>query len=102
MQLGTDLSKDVPKGHCAAYVSSERSRFIIPTTYLNHSAFRELLEKGEEEYCFEYQMGLTIPCEEIFFRHLTTMLRRKKKAALKTMDVDELIDFHCPKESDCK
>jgi SAUR family protein len=74
MQSGTDLPKDVPKGHCAVYVGSERSRFIIPTTYLNHSVFRALLEKAEEEYGFEYQMGLTIPCEEIVFRHLTTFI----------------------------
>lgn len=103
MQSCTDIPKDVPKGHCAVYVGSERRRFIIPTTYLHHSLFRALLEKAEEEYGFEYQMGLTIPCEEVVFRHLTTMLRRKKKTAFKTMDVDaEFIDLRCRADSHSK
>ena len=71
---------DVPRGHCAVYVGSERSRFVIPTTYLNHSLFRVLLEKAEEEYGFDHQMGLTIPCEEIAFLYLTSMSGKKEVA----------------------
>ena len=71
------LSTDIPKGHCAVYVGSQRSRFIIPIIYFNHSVFQTLLEKAEEEYGFDHQMGLTIPCEEADFRYLTSMLGNK-------------------------
>ncbi|XP_057819810.2 auxin-responsive protein SAUR50 [Cryptomeria japonica] len=69
------LPLDVPKGHCAVYVGIERSRFVIPTDYLNHFLFGALLEKAEEEYGFDHQMGLTIPCDEVAFKNLTTCLR---------------------------
>ncbi|XP_057819774.2 protein SMALL AUXIN UP-REGULATED RNA 12 [Cryptomeria japonica] len=71
------LPTDVPKGHCAVYVGSGRSRFIIPTEYLNHSVFRALLDKAEEEYGFDHHMGLIIPCEEIAFQHLTSVLEKE-------------------------
>ena len=83
----------VPKGHCAVYVGSERSRFVIPTTYLNHSLFRVLLEKAEEEYGFGHQMGLTIPCEEIAFHYLTSLLG-KKEVAPANLKLDELLHMH--------
>ncbi|GLJ24057.1 hypothetical protein SUGI_0458680 [Cryptomeria japonica] len=86
------LPTDVPKGHSAVYVGSERTRFIIPTEYLNHSLLRALLDKAEEEYGFDHQMGLIIPCEEVAFQHLTSMLR-KNDPALKNMKLDEFIDF---------
>ncbi|XP_057819766.2 protein SMALL AUXIN UP-REGULATED RNA 12-like [Cryptomeria japonica] len=71
------LPADIPKRHCSVYVGSEQSRYIIPTKYLNHSLFRELLDKAEEEYGFDHQMGLTIPCEEVAFQYLTSMLRKR-------------------------
>ena len=71
------LPTDVPKGHCAVYVGSERSRFVIPTVYLNHSLFRALLEKAEEEYGFDHHMGLIIHCEEAVFQSLTSKLGNK-------------------------
>ena len=98
----TVVPKDVPKGNCAVYIGHDRSRFTILTICLNHSMFKELLEKALEEYGFEYQMGLTILYDKVVFRHLTAILRGENKVALKTMDADKLIDFHCHKELDCK
>ncbi|GLJ24081.1 hypothetical protein SUGI_0459290 [Cryptomeria japonica] len=86
------LPSDVPKGHCAVYVGSERSRFIIPAVYLNHSLFRALLDKAEEEYGFDHQMGLIIPCEEAVFQYLTSMLS-KKDLGLNNIKLDELLDI---------
>ncbi|CAN6463614.1 unnamed protein product [Victoria cruziana] len=66
---------DIPKGHFAVYVGEHRRRFLIPTSYLKSPTFQELLDKTEEEYGFQPEMGLTIPCSEGAFRALTMQLR---------------------------
>ncbi|KAJ1693284.1 hypothetical protein LUZ63_009982 [Rhynchospora breviuscula] len=67
---------DVPKGHFPVYVGERRKRFVIPTTYLNHPSFLTLLERVEEEFGFQNQLGgLTLPCEECDFAALITDLR---------------------------
>lgn len=96
---GGALPKDVPKGHCAVYVGSGRTRFIIPTEYLNHSLLRALLDKAEEEYGFDHQMGLIIPCEEVAFQWLISMLG-KKNSALENLELEELIEFSSSSEGD--
>ncbi|KAK9129558.1 hypothetical protein Sjap_010045 [Stephania japonica] len=67
---------DVPKGHFAVYVGENRSRFIVPISFLAHPEFQTLLHRAEEEFGFDHDMGITIPCEEVVFRSLTSMLLR--------------------------
>ncbi|CAA2940399.1 auxin-induced 15A-like [Olea europaea subsp. europaea] len=69
------LPFDVPKGHFAVYVGENRSRYIVPISFLSHPEFQCLLRQAEEEFGFDHDMGLTIPCEEVVFRSLTSMLR---------------------------
>ncbi|KAL8051241.1 hypothetical protein ABFX02_06G134800 [Erythranthe guttata] len=71
-------STKVPKGHLVVYVGeSEKKRFVIPLSYLNHPSFQELLCQAEEEFGFRHPMGgLTIPCSEESFIGLTSHLRR--------------------------
>ncbi|KAJ4716667.1 Auxin-induced protein [Melia azedarach] len=69
------LPLDVPKGHFAVYVGQNRSRYIVPISFLTHPEFQCLLRQAEEEFGFDHDMGLTIPCEEVVFRSLTSMLR---------------------------
>ncbi|CAA6663193.1 unnamed protein product [Spirodela intermedia] len=57
------LPLDVPKGHFAVYVGENRSRHI------------SLLRSAEEEFGFDHDMGITLPCEEVVFRSLTSLLR---------------------------
>ncbi|CAL5328975.1 unnamed protein product [Camellia sinensis] len=68
------LPLDVPKGHFAVYVGENRSRHIVPISFLSHPQFQCLLRRAEEEFGFDHDMGLTIPCEEVVFRSLTSML----------------------------
>ncbi|KAK9108988.1 hypothetical protein Sjap_017048 [Stephania japonica] len=66
----SSASAVVPKGHIAVYVGdSQKRRFIVPISYLNHPSFQQLLNQAEEEFGFDHPMGgITIPCsEEIFF-----------------------------------
>lgn len=69
------LPDDVPKGHFAVYVGENRSRYIIPISWLDHPEIRSLLQRAEEEFGFKHEMGLTIPCEEVVFRSLTAMIK---------------------------
>ncbi|EYU35287.1 hypothetical protein ABFS82_06G130600 [Erythranthe guttata] len=72
-------SAEVPKGHLAVYIGeSEKKRFVIPLSYLNHPSFQELLCQAEEEFGFHHPMGgLTIPCSEELFVELTYRLSRE-------------------------
>ncbi|GAA0166290.1 hypothetical protein Leryth_017003 [Lithospermum erythrorhizon] len=69
------LPVDVPKGHFPVYVGEKRSRYVVPISFLSHPEFQVLLQRAEEEFGFDHDMGLTIPCEEVVFRSLTSMLR---------------------------
>ncbi|KAJ9549429.1 hypothetical protein OSB04_021972 [Centaurea solstitialis] len=69
--------QDVPKGHLAVYVGEiQRKRFVVPLSYLDQPVFQDLLRRSEEEFGFNHPMGgLTIPCHEEAFVHLTAQLR---------------------------
>ncbi|KAG8481656.1 hypothetical protein CXB51_026516 [Gossypium anomalum] len=69
------LPDDVPKGHFVVYVGENRSRYIIPISWLAHPEFQILLQRAEEEFGFTHDAGLRIPCEEVIFRSLTAMIR---------------------------
>ncbi|XP_009759019.1 auxin-responsive protein SAUR50-like [Nicotiana tabacum] len=69
------LPIDVPKGHFAVYVGENRTRYIVPISFLSHPEFQCLLRCAEEEFGFDHDMGITIPCEELVFQSLTNMLR---------------------------
>ncbi|QHN93288.1 hypothetical protein HN51_052027 [Arachis hypogaea] len=70
--------EDVPKGHFVVYVGGvgeKRSRYILPISFLSTPQFQILLHQAEEEFGFDHQMGLTIPCQQHVFESLTSMLR---------------------------
>ncbi|KAI4336795.1 hypothetical protein L6164_015276 [Bauhinia variegata] len=69
------LPLDVPKGHFVVYVGENRSRYIVPISYLSRPEFQNLLHQAEEEFGFDHGRGLTIPCEQVIFESLTSMLR---------------------------
>ncbi|KAL5713465.1 Auxin-responsive protein saur21 [Ranunculus cassubicifolius] len=74
--LSNSETSVVPKGHIAVYVGeSQKKRFVVPLSYLNHSLFQDLLYQAEEEFGFTHPMGgLTIPCDEYTFVELTGRL----------------------------
>uniref|UniRef100_A0A803QSX8 Uncharacterized protein n=2 Tax=Cannabis sativa TaxID=3483 RepID=A0A803QSX8_CANSA len=74
--ISANGTNDVPKGHLAVYVGeSQKKRFVIPISYLNHPLFQNLLNRAEEEFGFDHPTGgLTIPCSEDYFISLTSAL----------------------------
>ncbi|KAI9160952.1 hypothetical protein LWI28_013056 [Acer negundo] len=80
-------NEDVPKGFLAVYVGPELRRFVIPMSYLSMPEFRVLMDSVAEEYGFEHEGGLQIPCEEQDFvdilRKCVTMDRMMYKSKKK-------------------
>ncbi|BAT96539.1 hypothetical protein VIGAN_08349500 [Vigna angularis var. angularis] len=66
---------DAPKGYLAVYVGQNMKRFVIPVSHLNQPLFQDLLNQAEEEFGYDHPMGgLTIPCSEDLFQHITSRL----------------------------
>ncbi|GLT80771.1 hypothetical protein SLA2020_521940 [Shorea laevis] len=61
----TCVPEDVRKGHFAVTpeYGEEPGRFVVPLSYLTHPRFLKLLEKTAEEYGFNHDGALTIPCD---------------------------------------
>ncbi|XVE93770.1 hypothetical protein REPUB_Repub01dG0223300 [Reevesia pubescens] len=76
LKLQSKNQKDVPKGHIAVYVGEiQKTRFVVPISYLNHPSFLDLLNQAEEEFGFDHPMGgLTISCDKVAFIDLTSRL----------------------------
>ncbi|KAF8389475.1 hypothetical protein HHK36_026170 [Tetracentron sinense] len=72
-------SEIVPKGFLAICVGKELKRFIIPTEYLGHRAFGILLREAEEEFGFQQEGVLRIPCEVSVFEKILKVVEEKKE-----------------------
>ncbi|XP_008226298.1 PREDICTED: auxin-induced protein 10A5-like [Prunus mume] len=61
----TRVPEDVKEGHFAviAVDGDEPKRFVVALSYLTHPAFLKLLEQAAEEYGFDHEGALTIPCQ---------------------------------------
>ncbi|KAH6814020.1 SAUR-like auxin-responsive protein family [Perilla frutescens var. frutescens] len=55
---------DVKEGHFAviAVDDNELKRFIVPLSFLTRPSFLRLLEQAAEEYGFDHDGALTVPC----------------------------------------
>ncbi|CAN1143827.1 Auxin-responsive protein SAUR71, partial [Linum perenne] len=78
---GNDVSSAsngaVPKGYVAVSVGGEMKRYVVPTEYLGHVAFRQLLREAEEEFGFQQEGVLRIPCEVGAFEEILKVVRGK-------------------------
>ncbi|KAI4366327.1 hypothetical protein MLD38_022214 [Melastoma candidum] len=69
---------DVPSGHVAVQVGPERQRFIVRAAHLNHPIFRGLLKQAEEEFGFDVQGPITIPCDVAQFEDAIQYMARSE------------------------
>ncbi|XP_068304291.1 auxin-responsive protein SAUR24-like [Pyrus communis] len=71
----------VPRGFLAVYVGPELRRFVIPMSCLSSPDFRVLMDGVAEEYGFEQEGALKIPCDEEDFEHILvrSLANNKKK-----------------------
>ncbi|GAA0172816.1 hypothetical protein LIER_41409 [Lithospermum erythrorhizon] len=66
---------DVPEGHLPVYVGEEMERFIVNAELLNHPIFVKLLNKSAQEYGYEQEGALRIPCHVFVFERVLEALR---------------------------
>ncbi|KAL9228438.1 hypothetical protein vseg_004021 [Gypsophila vaccaria] len=82
----------VPKGYLAVCVGKELKRYVIPTHYLGHQAFSILLREAEEEFGFQQEGVLKIPCEVSLFDKILKLVQHKR---------DNDLLFHHHQFDDC-
>lgn len=60
-----NVPEDVKEGHFAVIAEDDEQlkRFVVPLSYLTHPSFLVLLEQAEDEYGFDHEGALTIPCQ---------------------------------------
>ncbi|KAK7316838.1 hypothetical protein RJT34_00590 [Clitoria ternatea] len=70
---GSSKSK-VPNGCFSVHVGPLRERFVVKTEHANHPLFKALLEEAEQEYGFETDGPIWLPCNvELFYKVLAEM-----------------------------
>ncbi|OIS96599.1 PREDICTED: auxin-responsive protein SAUR50-like [Nicotiana attenuata] len=61
-----NVPEDVKEGHFAVIAVDEdeylKKRFVVPLSCLTHPSFLMLLEQAAEEYGFDHEGALTLPC----------------------------------------
>lgn len=100
---GAAASGEVPKGFLAVCVGEEMRRYVIPTEYLSHRAFVALLREAEEEFGFQHEGVLRIPCEVSVFEAILEVVEDKKKEAYYYCSSEaEMAQSHLPPKPICR
>ncbi|CAN0901927.1 Auxin-responsive protein SAUR72 [Linum grandiflorum] len=79
--------KSVPQGYVPVYVGDEMERFVVSAELLNHPVFVGLLNRSAQEYGYEQQGGLRIPCHVLVFERVMEAIR----LGLQSHDLDDLL-----------
>ncbi|EHA8588405.1 Auxin-responsive protein SAUR32 [Cocos nucifera] len=73
-----------PKGRLGIRVGQEgeeQQRFEVPVEYLKHPLFMGLLHEAEEEFGYEQNAAITIPCGVDHFRDVQDTINRDSATA---------------------
>lgn len=98
----SSLSADVPKGFLAVCVGEEMRRFVIPTDYLSHRAFGVLLREAEEEFGFQQEGVLRIPCEVSVFERILKVVEKNKEGFFYCSGEADFAYAHRPPKPICR
>ncbi|MED6124843.1 Auxin-responsive protein saur72 [Stylosanthes scabra] len=67
-------STAVPEGHVPVYVGDEMERFAVSAELLNHPIFVKLLNESAQEYGYDQQGVIRLPCHVIVFQRVLEAL----------------------------
>ncbi|KMZ68332.1 SAUR-like auxin-responsive protein family [Zostera marina] len=92
----SSLPSDVPSGHLAVCVGleyeSNTTRYVVPTSYLNHPMFLKLLTRREEVCGFTSIQGpLHIPCRFSFFQEIITHIQANTQPSPSSFIISEIL-----------
>jgi 2-succinyl-5-enolpyruvyl-6-hydroxy-3-cyclohexene-1-carboxylate synthase len=79
-QKGVDHRRAMPRGYFIVYVGQadgeeEKIPIAVKASVLNHPLFADfLLEKAREEFGFDHEGPITIPCEIALFEHILHLI----------------------------
>lgn len=65
-----------PKGHFVVYVGSEERRHVVPLFYLDCPGFKGLLEKAADEYGYNSNSRIVLPCDEYTFSRVVAFCEK--------------------------
>ncbi|XP_076909387.1 auxin-induced protein 15A-like [Bidens hawaiensis] len=68
------VPEDVKEGHFAviAVDGYEEWKFVVPLGYLDRPCFQRLLERAAEEYGFDHEGALMVPCSPMELEWMLT------------------------------
>lgn len=76
----TDIPADVKEGHFVVrtFDNGEVKRFILKLGYLAHSGFLKLLDQAEEEFGFQQEGVLAVPCGPGELQRILESMKRRR------------------------
>ncbi|XP_057809121.1 protein SMALL AUXIN UP-REGULATED RNA 51-like [Salvia miltiorrhiza] len=85
-------ARRTPPGSVAVYVGPERSRFVVPTRFLNLPVLVSLLNQAEEEFGYQAAGAITLPCEAGFFACIIHLLEKDEKS-FHGLELNEFVEM---------
>lgn len=70
----SETRRRAPKGHFVVYVGEEMKRFVVPISYLKNPMLQQLLAEAAEEFGFDSQKRIVLPCDESTFQRITDFM----------------------------
>ena len=83
---GEVVPKKAPSGHFIVYVGDEHRRFVLNTKMLNNIEFQFLLDMAVDEYDYNYEGGVHIPCQVAFFQAFLKHIKKGECCSPKWID----------------
>ena len=83
----------MPEGHVPVYVGEEMQRFAVRAELLGHPVFLELLRRSAQEYGYEQQGVLRIPCPVPLFERMLGYLLESNRRELDDEIEAEILRF---------
>ena len=63
-----------PKGHFVVYVGEGLKRYELPLSFLKNPRLQQLLQKAADEFGFDGQNGIILPCDDSTFQTITEFM----------------------------